>query len=48
MENIVFQGAAAACARIDVDRAPSADQLERIRRSDAIFALDVVSRESTR
>ena len=34
--------------RIALDRAPSADQLERIRRSDAIFALDVVSRESTR
>ena len=48
MENIVFQDAAAACARIAVDRAPSAEQLERILRSDAIFALDVVSRESTK
>jgi D-3-phosphoglycerate dehydrogenase len=45
MENIVFQGAAAACARIALDRAPSAEQLERIKSSDAIFALDVVSRE---
>jgi D-3-phosphoglycerate dehydrogenase len=48
MENIVFQGAAAACARIALDRAPSPEQIERIGRSDAIYALDVVSRESNK
>jgi D-3-phosphoglycerate dehydrogenase len=30
-ENVVFEGAEAAVARINLDRAPSADLLERIR-----------------
>jgi hypothetical protein len=31
MENIVFEGAAAAVARINLDNAPSATMLEKIR-----------------
>jgi D-3-phosphoglycerate dehydrogenase len=31
MENIVFEGAAAAVARINLDNAPSAGMLDRIR-----------------
>lgn len=43
MENIIFQGAAAACARIQVDRAPDAQTIARINESDAIFATSVVA-----
>ena len=43
MENIIFQGAAAACARIRLDRAPSAATLERMREDAHIFAVSVVA-----
>ena len=43
MENIIFRGAAAACARIQVDRAPDAATLALMNDSDAIFATSVVA-----
>ncbi len=35
MENIVFEGAAAAVARINLDRAPSGEMLDRVRQNNA-------------
>ena len=46
MENIIFSGATAACARIQVDRWPSVDLLSRIERSPHVFAASVVALES--
>ena len=34
-DNVVFEGAQAACARIQLDREPEAEVLERIRRGSA-------------
>lgn len=48
MENIVFKGAAAACARIQLDRAPSYAHLARIKESTDIFATSLVALESSR
>ena len=43
MENIVFEGAEAAVARINLDKAPSAATLERLRKANAdIIELDVL------
>jgi len=45
MQNIVFQGAHAACAHIQVHAAPSPDLLIEIESNPAIFAVDVVAME---
>jgi D-3-phosphoglycerate dehydrogenase len=43
MENIVFEGAAAAVARINLDNAPSAEALDRIRSGSAyILELNLI------
>ena len=42
MENIVFEGAAAAVARINLDNAPSTQVLERLRTENAIIELDLL------
>jgi len=43
MENIVFEGAAAAIARINLDNAPSAETLDRLgRENDDIIELNVI------
>ncbi len=43
MENIVFEGAAAAVARINLDNAPSSQMLERLRAENAdIIELDML------
>lgn len=42
MENIVFEGAAAAVARINLDNAPSTQMLERLRTENAIIELDLL------
>jgi D-3-phosphoglycerate dehydrogenase len=43
MENIVFDGAAAAVARINLDNAPSPQMLDRLRTEDAnIIELDLL------
>jgi D-3-phosphoglycerate dehydrogenase len=43
MENIVFEGAAAAVARINLDNAPSASLLDSLREMNAdILELDVI------
>ena len=42
MENIIFEGAQAACARIELDKEPDSDTLEAIRRgSEDIYSLTV-------
>jgi D-3-phosphoglycerate dehydrogenase / 2-oxoglutarate reductase len=42
MENIIFEGAQAACARIELDKEPGPDTLEAIRRgSEDIYSLTV-------
>jgi len=43
MENIIFQGGQAACARIQLHGAPSAETLQVIRDNDQIFAASVVN-----
>ena len=43
MENIIFRGALAACARIQVDRAPDESTLVEIQRSENIFSVEVVA-----
>ncbi|MBL8614531.1 MAG: hydroxyacid dehydrogenase [Deltaproteobacteria bacterium] len=43
MENVIFSGAAAACARIQLDRAPSPATLERVREAEHVFAASVVA-----
>jgi D-3-phosphoglycerate dehydrogenase len=47
MENIVFRGANAACARIQVGRAPSAALMVEIENLSSVFATDLVALEST-
>jgi D-3-phosphoglycerate dehydrogenase len=43
MENIVFEGATAAVARINLDNAPSLEMLERLRTETAdIIELDLL------
>jgi len=43
MENIVFEGAAAAVARINLDNAPSREMLDRVRAENAnIIELDLL------
>lgn len=46
MKNIVFQGSLAACAHIQVSRAPSASLVEQLVSNPSIFAVDVVDLES--
>ena len=43
MENIIFRGALAACARIQIDRAPDDSTLTEIQRSEHIFSIEVVA-----
>jgi D-3-phosphoglycerate dehydrogenase len=47
MQNIVFDGAHAACAHIQVDSAPSAALVSEIEANEAIFAVDVVAMEGS-
>ncbi|MEC7987518.1 MAG: NAD(P)-dependent oxidoreductase [Myxococcota bacterium] len=47
MENIIFRGAKAACARIQVNRPPSSDILNELRQSDRIFATDLIPLSNT-
>ena len=42
MENIIFRGAKAACARIQVDSAPSEQILAELAQSARIFATDLI------
>jgi D-3-phosphoglycerate dehydrogenase len=42
MENIIFEGGEAACARIQVLGAPTADVLERMRAHEDVFSANVV------
>jgi D-3-phosphoglycerate dehydrogenase len=46
MENIIFSGARAACARIEVSRAPSGPVLDRLRATEHIFAVSLVPLEA--
>jgi len=46
MQNIVFQGASAACAHIQVSHAPDATLLSEIESNAFIFAVDVVKLET--
>lgn len=46
MENIIFQGAEAACARIQVAQWPSSELLHRVEKLPHIFAASVVALES--
>jgi D-3-phosphoglycerate dehydrogenase len=46
MENIIFRGALAACARIQIDRAPDDSTLTEIQRSEHIFSVEVVALDS--
>jgi D-3-phosphoglycerate dehydrogenase len=46
MENIVFRGAKAACARIQVGRAPGAELMAEIEGLSNVFATDLVALES--
>ena len=48
MENIIFRGALAACARIQLDRAPDESTLNEIKRSEHIFALEVIALDQER
>jgi D-3-phosphoglycerate dehydrogenase len=41
MENVIYEGAKAACARIQIDGHLSADCLERICNNDAILSVSV-------
>ncbi|MFT4975960.1 MAG: D-3-phosphoglycerate dehydrogenase [Myxococcota bacterium] len=43
MENIIFHGGEAACARIQLHGAPSAETLQAIRSHDRVFAASVVT-----
>jgi D-3-phosphoglycerate dehydrogenase len=43
MENIIFAGAGGACARIQLDAAPSAEQLDAIRQNQSILTVSVAS-----
>src|SRR5258707_10874086 len=48
MENIVFEGASAAVARINLDKAPSPDMLDRVRNGNSdIIQLNVFEINST-
>jgi D-3-phosphoglycerate dehydrogenase len=46
MQNIVFQGATAACAHIQVSHAPTTTLLAEIQAHEFIFAVDVVKLEN--
>ena len=46
MENIIFRGARAACARLHIDRAPSAGTVTELEAADSIFALSLVALEA--
>jgi D-3-phosphoglycerate dehydrogenase len=43
MENIIYEGAEAACARIQLDSAPTPPQLEEIRHNEHILSIDLTS-----
>jgi D-3-phosphoglycerate dehydrogenase len=43
MQNVVFDGAAAACARIAIDKAPTKETLARIAENPSIFAVSVAA-----
>ena len=43
MENIIFRGAFAACARIQIDSAPTTELIEEIQNAEKIFAVDLVA-----
>ncbi len=43
MQNVIFDGAAAACARIAIDKAPSKETLARIVENPSIFAVSVAA-----
>ena len=47
MQNIVFQGGAAACAHIQVSHAPSSPLIEQLQRQQFVLAVDVVELERT-
>jgi D-3-phosphoglycerate dehydrogenase len=47
MQNIVFQGAMAACAQIQVNKPPSAELVAEIQSTPSIFAVDVIDMETT-
>lgn len=42
MENIIFQGGGAACARIQINRMPDEETLDRIREAEQVFAVSAV------
>ncbi len=43
MQNVVFDGIVAACARIAIDKPPSPETLERLRANPSIFAVSVAA-----
>jgi D-3-phosphoglycerate dehydrogenase len=47
MENIVFEGAEAAVARINLDNSPSSGLLERVRKNSDIIELDLLTLRGT-
>ncbi len=47
MQNIVFQGGAAACAHIQVSHAPSTSLIEKLQQQEFVLAVDVVELERT-
>ena len=46
MENIIFTGGKAACARIQIFGAPAADLLDEISASEHVFAISLVPLEA--
>ena len=47
MQNIVFQGGAAACAHIQVSHAPTSPLIEQLQQQQFVLAVDVVALERT-
>lgn len=45
MENLIFEGARAACAHIRIDGEPNEDALERIAARDDVLAVSIISQE---
>ncbi|MHC4414844.1 MAG: 3-phosphoglycerate dehydrogenase family protein [Planctomycetota bacterium] len=41
MENVIYEGAKAACARIQLDKAPSSEHLTAIRANDDVLSVDL-------
>ena len=41
MENIIYEGAEAACARIQLGEMPTAEQIEKIRDNDNVLSVAV-------